>query len=81
MANYLPQRIEFLAPIDGSILDTEPAGEFAELDPRKWAIVMDDAWERFGDSAPSRLQVRVKDGPGDAAERAKWDNAQKNKSE
>jgi hypothetical protein len=30
-----------------------------------WAIILDEAWEHFGDSPPSTLKVVVADEPGD----------------
>jgi hypothetical protein len=46
----------------------------------RWAVLMDEAWSRFGDSPPSRLKVQISDLPGEAEEREKWIKDEADKS-
>ncbi|RSH93504.1 hypothetical protein EHS25_007860 [Saitozyma podzolica] len=57
LANYPPERIEFLLLVD--VPD-------AHHTSKSWVIASDEAWVGFGENPPARIRVQVADGPKDA---------------
>jgi hypothetical protein len=60
LANYPPERIEFLLLVD--VPD-------AHHTSKSWVIASDEAWVGFGENPPARIRVQVADGPKDAKRR------------
>lgn len=59
LASYEIDRIELLAPVHPKRTDIEA----------QWGLIMDEAWIGFQVDCPIRIQVRVRDRPGDHAAR------------
>jgi hypothetical protein len=60
LANYPPERIEFLVLRD--VPDVHSTS-------KSWVSVSDEAWPSFLNDPPARIRVQIVDGPGDAENR------------
>ncbi|ORX37946.1 hypothetical protein BD324DRAFT_656176 [Kockovaella imperatae] len=62
LAEYSPDRIEFLAP-------STPETQIDNI--TQWSQILDEAWHGIETNPPARLKVQVIDGPGDLEERTR----------
>ncbi|WVR03018.1 hypothetical protein IAU60_000007 [Kwoniella sp. DSM 27419] len=66
LAEYSPDRIEFLSPVE---LDAE-----GRVKDGRWGKILDETWPTFKHNPPTRLRIQVADLPGDEQRRERRNN-------